>query len=159
MARAPNINRSTIHEPMVQKLAIEKLPELGKSVFPTIRELLSFAALLGYSEGRKVPLDKNSGTEDIGGSVYEHHEAMEIIFALAIAEIKSSEILKEGNEEKCATIYEEYANGGLELISEWLTAHADQSPDKAIYTGLLDAGYLKAEVEGELEDDIKNIDF
>jgi dnd system-associated protein 4 len=159
LARAPNINRSRVHEPLVQRLAVDKLPELGKSLFPTIREFLSFAALLGYSEGRKIPLDGAAGTEDIGGGVYEHHEAMEIIFALAIAETESSDILKEGNEAKCAKIYEEYANGGLELVSDWLTASADQSPDKAIFAGLLQAGYLSDNGNGLLEDDIAKIEF
>ncbi len=79
---------------MVQRLAVEKVPGLGKSLFPTIREFLSFSALLGYSEGRRIPLDGDAGIEDIGGGVYEHHDAMEIIFALAIAETESSDILK-----------------------------------------------------------------
>lgn len=159
MARAPNINRSKIHEPIVQRLAVDKLPEIGKSLFPTIRELLSFAALLGYSEGRKIPLNSKLGTEDIGGSVYEHHEAMEIIYALAIAENNSSDILKEGREAECAKIYEEYANGGLELITDWLTAYADQSPEKAIFNGLLNADYLAKETNDGVEENIKNIGF
>lgn len=159
MARAPNINRSKTHEPLVQRLAVEKLPELGKSLFPTIREFLTFSALLGYSEGRRIPLDRDAGIEDIGGGVYEHHEAMEIIYALAIAENESSDILKEGSEAECAKIYEEYSNGGMALVSEWLAASADQSPEKAIYAGLQQAGYLSDQTSGVLEDEIAKIEF
>ena len=49
-----NIDRSRVHEDMVQRLAVAKLPGRDRSLFPTIRELLCFAALLGYSEKQRV---------------------------------------------------------------------------------------------------------
>jgi hypothetical protein len=45
-SRAPNINRSRVHEEMVQRLSTQKLPNSERTLFPTIRELLCFAALL-----------------------------------------------------------------------------------------------------------------
>ncbi len=159
MSRAPNINRSKVHEPMVQRLCVDKLPETDKCLFPTIREFMSFAALLGYSEGRKIPLDRDKGVEDIAGAQYEHHEAYEILFALAVAAEKSSDILKENNESKCVEIYEDYANGGMTLISEWLIAGADKSPDRAIYSGLIEAGYLSLDQDDDVETSIAGINF
>jgi dnd system-associated protein 4 len=144
---------------MIQRLCVDKIPDLDKSLFPTIREFLSFSALLGYSEGRKIPLDKKAGVEDIAGAQYEHHEAFEIVLALAIAASKSSDILKEGNEAECALIYEEYANGGMTLVAEWLAASPDQGPDRAIYTGLVQAGYITNDQEGNIESQIADISF
>ncbi|MGO8485128.1 hypothetical protein AB9F39_39290, partial [Rhizobium leguminosarum] len=62
--RAPNINRSRVHGEMLQRL-VTKLPGLSRSIFPTIRELLCFAELLGYSEKRRTPLDRGEGVEDV----------------------------------------------------------------------------------------------
>jgi len=159
MSRFPNINRSGGNELMVQRLCVEKLPELGKSLFPTIREFMSFAALLGYSEGRRIPLDRKAGVEDIAGAQYEHHEAIEILFALAIAEKKNSDILREGNESECVQIYEEYANGGMSLVAEWLAAAPDLAPDQAIYTGLGQAGYISPDQDEDVEAKIADINF
>jgi len=105
MSRAPNIKRSKLHEPMIQRLCVDKLPEIGKSLFPTIREFMSLTVPLRYSEGRKIPLDKSAGVEDIAGAQFEHHEAIEILYSLAVAVEMNSDIVKEGNEAKCAESY------------------------------------------------------
>ena len=70
MAKAVSINRSLQFEQIVQKVAGEKAAiytESGKKLFPTIREFLTFCALLGYRHGIKKPIDKSIGTEDIQG--------------------------------------------------------------------------------------------
>ncbi len=118
MARAPNINRSRIHEDIVQRLAGQPLPGLDRRLFPTIRELLCFAALLGFSEKRRVPLDRSQGVEDISYQQFERGDAENLIYLIALAEAQDAAILKEGEEDKCAAIFEEYANGGLGIIKE-----------------------------------------
>ena len=77
-SRAPNINRSRIHEEMVQRLAMQKLPDTDRTLFPTIRELLCFAALLGYSEKRRIPLDRDKGVEDISYQQFERGDAEDL---------------------------------------------------------------------------------
>ena len=121
MARAISINRSREFEHIIQALAGERafvFPESGKKLFPTIRELLTFSATLGYNNKLRLPLDKSLGTEDIQGVVYEDTEALEYIWLLALSENRNVEILQDGCEKQCAQIYEEYANGGLKIISE-----------------------------------------
>lgn len=160
MSKAPNINRSRIHEPMVQRLCSEHLPGVGKTLFPTIREFLCFSALLGYSEGRKIPLDKSKGVEDVSYQQFERGNAEELIFAIAVGETKTSDILKEDRESECAEIFEEYANGGMELLQEWLTASSDQPADRAIFLGLKEAGYVSIDDEEiDLESAIDEIKF
>lgn len=148
MAKAVPIYRSKIHEGMVQRLCIEeKFTESGKTLFPTIRELLTFAALLGFSDKRRIPLDKSKGTEDIQGSVYEFSgEPLELIWAVGVAETNGSDILKDGNERACAEIFEEYANGGLTIIANYLMAEPLKQTYRAIQKGMQNDGYILADM-------------
>ena len=123
MAKAVSINRSKIHEGTIQNLAGENasvFDESGKKLFSTIRELLTFSALLGVHHSLRIPLDKSAGVDDIQGSIYDDTEALEFIWLIGIIETENVDVLKDGNERDCALIFEEYANGGLQLISEWL---------------------------------------
>lgn len=154
--RAPNINRSRIHEEMVQRLAMQKLPGTERTLFPTIRELLCFAALLGYSEKRRLPLDKDKGVEDVSYQQFERGDAEDLIYLIALAETKDPEILKDGEESRCAEIFEEYANGGLQVLREAMLRGGGEYPDRDILELLQDRGYLDAEEE---EPDVSGISF
>ena len=128
------VKRSKVFEDTLQKLG-------GKdAMFPTLREALSFCAVLGYKERRRLRLDGSAGTEDIAGAQYQLNEAVDIVFALAVAEEKNSDILKPDNEKECVQIYEEYANGGLELIQGWVDRFADISVEDAVMRGLSSIG-------------------
>lgn len=125
------VKRSKIHEATLQKLG-------GKDakLFATLREALTFCAVLGYKERRRVPLDPNGGTEDIAGAQYQLNDAVDTIFALALADSKTSDILRPDREKDCVLIYEEYANGGLELVQSWIDRFADLDVEDAVWRGL-----------------------
>lgn len=129
------VRRSKQYEETLQKLG-------GKdaTMFPTLREALTFCAVLGYKERRKVPLDANVGTEDIAGAQYQTNSAVDMVFALALADRKSSDILRPDQEKECIKIYEEYANGGLELVQSWIDRHADVDIEDAVWRGLKTIG-------------------
>jgi len=136
MAKAVSIYRSKIHEHIVQALSGERayiFDESGKKLFPTIRELLTFCALLGYYNNKRVPLDKLAGTEDIQGVTYEDTEALEFIWLIGLAETMNLETLKDGNEKICSQIFEEYANGGLDLLSHHLNDNAKEKWPKILF--------------------------
>jgi dnd system-associated protein 4 len=156
MSRAANINRSRIHEEMVQRLAMIKLPGADRTLFPTIRELLCFAALLGYSEGRRIPLDRSEGTEDVSYQQFERRDAEDLIFLIALADSKDPEILKDGEEGRCSEIFEEYANGGLQVLRDAMLRSGGEYPDRDILELLKKSGYLNIE---EAEPDIDGISF
>ena len=63
-------------------------------IFPTLRDALSFAATLGYQEGRKMALDPDAGREDIQSFIFNNNEAVDIIFSIGIADTGSVDILK-----------------------------------------------------------------
>ncbi len=154
--RAPNINRSRVHEEMVQRLSTQKPPNSERTLFPTIRELLCFAALLGYSEGRKVPLDKSAGVEDISYQQFERGEAEDLIWLVALADTKNPEVLKDGEEVRCAEIFEEYANGGLYIIREALTSSGGEFAERDIVEMLMERDFLDTE---DSEPDVAGITF
>lgn len=154
--RAPNINRSRVHEDMVQRLAVDKLPGADRSLFPTIRELLCFAALLGYSEKRRVPLDKNEGVEDVSYHLFERGEAEDLIYLIALAHTKDPEILKDGEEGRCAEIFEEYANGGLHIIGDAIRQGGGEYLDRDILEMLKKRDYLNAD---DGDPDVSEITF
>ena len=154
--RAPNINRSKIHEEMVQRLAMQKIPPADRTLFPTIRELLCFAALLGYSESRRTPLDSNAGKEDVSYQQFERGDAEDLIYLIALAETKDPEVLKDGQESRCAEIFEEYANGGLQILRDALNQSGGEYPHQDIQELLLKKGYLNLQ---DIEPDVSGISF
>ena len=109
-------------------------------MFPTLREALTFCAVLGYKERRRLPLDPNVGTEDIAGAQYQLNEAVDLVFALALADAKTSDVLRPERERDCVLTYEEYANGGLEMIQSWIERFADVDVDDAVWKGLNSIG-------------------
>lgn len=120
--------------------ALQKLGGKESSMFPTLREAMTFCAVLGYKERRRLPLDSTAGTEDIAGAQYQTNDAVDAMFALALAEAKSSDVLRLDREKECVQIYEEYANGGLELVQAWIDRYADLNVEDAVFRGLSSIG-------------------
>lgn len=155
--RAPNINRSRIHEDLVQRLSTQTIPGSDRKLFPTIRELLCFAALLGFSEQRRVPLDRSQGVEDISYQQFEREPAAEdLLWTIAVAETGDVEVLREGEEVRCAQIFEEYANGGLALIKDFMLRNGGEYPDRALMALLKERKYLQS---AQAEPDLAAIKF
>jgi len=155
-SRAPNINRSRIHEDMVQMLAVNKLDGADRALFPTIRELLCFAAMLGYSEKRKLPLDRSDGVEDVSYQQFERGDAEDLIYLLALADSRDPEILRDGEESRCAEIFEEYANGGFTILQDVLLKSGGEHPDKEIMAYLHEKKYLMPD---DKEADLTKVTF
>ena len=129
------VRRSKVFEETLQQLG-------GKDaeLFPTLREALTFCAVLGYKERRKRPLDPSAGMEDIAGAQYQMNSAVDMVFALALADSETSDILRPDRERECIQIYEEYANGGLELVQTWIDRFADVDVEDAVWRGLRSIG-------------------
>lgn len=154
--RAPDIYRSRIHEEMVQRLAVQKIPDSDRTLFPTIRELLCFAALLGFSEMRRLPLDRKAGVEDVSYQRFEMGDSDDLIYLIALAETKDPKILNEGEEKKCAEIFEEYANGGLHIIQDAINKGGGEYLERDIFEMLMERGYLSSPHE---DSDMRDITF
>jgi dnd system-associated protein 4 len=132
---------NSIHRSKIYENTLQTLGGPNAKLFQTLRDALSFSAALGYREGRRLKLDEKAGREDIQAQIYNGNDAVDLIFAIALAEAKSAEILKPSNEKDCIQIFEEYANGGLALITEWIERYADIDVEDAIWRGLKSIGF------------------
>ena len=137
------LKRSKQHETLVRQLAELNHPEAGRPIFPTMRELMCFAAMVGFEKQRKKPLGE--ATMEIDGRTFEsHQQSIDLIYLIALADTKDAEVLREDNEEKALEIFEHYAEGGFETISLWLAGKPeDENGDQAILMALAKDGYLE----------------
>ncbi len=142
--RLPNIHRSKKHEAMVQRLCMEKEGGMTKQLFPTIREFMCFCALLGYALSRRRELDKSYGPhEDIAGAQFDRGDSEDIVFMIALADSRDTDILRLGREADAVAIFEEYAFGGMEIVNDWLLQNGGEAPDSAILAGLKQHGFIQ----------------
>jgi dnd system-associated protein 4 len=149
---------NSVHRSRAYENTLQLLGGPGSKMFTTLRDALSFAAALGYREGRRWKLDEKLGREDIQATVYNGNDAIDLIFAIALAETKSAEILKPSNERECIQIFEEYANGGLSLITEWIEKYPHVDLEMAIWRGLKIINFIP-NASAPSDDNAKLIDF
>jgi dnd system-associated protein 4 len=137
-----NVRRALSHEVLVKMLAEKPHPKTQKSIFPTMRELLCFAAALGFQENRRKSIDGK--TAEIDGRIFENSEtATDLVYLVALAGVADVNILQPDREEEAVAVFEEYANGGLEILSEWMAADAgDIDGDHALLRGFVQGGML-----------------
>ncbi len=149
---ARSINRSKDHAGIIETL-MKKSPDTGVQVFPTIKHLQCFAALLGFDQNRREKLDR-SNIENIEWHTFENTKHEYYIYLIALAETKDIAILRQDihnaestvKGEDMVRIFEEYANGGFEIIRSWLDKNpSDPFGDKAILLAMEKLGFLKKE--------------
>ena len=66
-----------------------------------------------------------------------------LVAAPVLASVQDTEVLREGEEARCAEIFEEYANGGLALIKDFLLRNGGEYPDRALMALLKERKYLQ----------------
>lgn len=114
MMNAPTdvrVRRPRQHEPLM----LELQQEAG---FATYRDILLFAAAVGFCQKRRVPFTDAAGDriryEVLTGPSYSDT----LVNMIAVNVVDDAEILDDAKVEERVTIFEEYANGGLEYIQE-----------------------------------------
>lgn len=153
-----SIRRPEVYEETVRKLAEQSHPGSGKSMFGTMRELVCFAAALGFEARRRLPLA--GATNEIDARIFERSDAaLDLLYLIALSEEKKTEVLLPEQEELAVRIFEEYVAGGLALIDEWMKGRPDdEHGDQAMLAGLQASGLLKAP-EPKVDDVISDIRF
>jgi dnd system-associated protein 4 len=139
-----NIRRSSRHNSTVDLLAEAKQKDSGLTIFPTLRDLLCFSAVLGYQLERKGPLVEPF-VPFVDARIFENEpQAPELMFLIGLAVTKDVDCLREENEESLVSLFEEYADGGLEVLAEWMKeTPSDPAGDRAILEALKRYGYLE----------------
>lgn len=136
------VRRSKRHEGLVRQLAEANHPHASRPIFPTMRELMCFAAVLGFEKDRKRQLDGT--TSEIDGRTFENHQqSLDLIYLIALADAKNVDMLRENHEDECLSIFEQYAEGGFQEIAAWLKERPeDENGDEAILQALQKKGFL-----------------
>lgn len=90
-------------------------------IFGTIRELLCFAALLGFKLECRESLEGEPLDESVPEEVFSKNEdALACVRMIALAEEQDAGILGDDRVDEMVTIFEEYAHGGLKIIQKFL---------------------------------------
>jgi dnd system-associated protein 4 len=109
------IQRAKDKEPLIIKLTQGETP-----VFKEKWSLLIFAAFLGFNRKRRMPLGEFDSGRGIDQSIFSSNSAWcGILSILSLVERDDSNVLRGDPEETefRLKLFEEYANGGLEIIS------------------------------------------
>ena len=91
-----------------------------KSIFQYIKDLMIFAAMIGYSEGKREPV--HGDAIDIIMDTYASDQKDGFIYLFALIESKDGSCLKDINLHSSVRVFEEYCNAGLAIIQGWLDA-------------------------------------
>lgn len=155
-----NVRRSARHEALVRQLAEDSHPQFKRSIFPTMRELLCFAAVVGFNEGKQTPLPDE--TKEIDWRTFENsQQALDLIYLIALASGRDVNMLQpqSDRENQLVSIFEGFAATGLDVIERWRSEKPDDVyGDQAILTALHRHGFL-GEAPVSIEKVIGDIQF
>jgi dnd system-associated protein 4 len=115
-----SVKRDRKHEPLVDMLCSAKTG--NKSIFNYNKDLMVFAAMVGYSKGKRKPL--SSDGISIILETYASDQKDAFIYLIILITERDGASLKDENLQSSIKIFEEYCNAGLEEIQLWL----DESP-------------------------------
>jgi dnd system-associated protein 4 len=122
---------------------LKQLTEQGP--FQDNRDVLVFAAALGWHEGRRVPLGAKG--EAIRWETATNRRGTEALTnMIAAARTGDPEILASDRFDERLEIFEEYANGGLEILRAMLAS--DPRPPVDVILGLVQ-GVCRADSDGD----------
>jgi dnd system-associated protein 4 len=132
------VRRSSDKEELLRRLTD------GTSPFPTYRDALVFAAALGWNQRRRVPL-KNAGGEPIRWATMTNRLGTEdVVDMVAAAHSGDPQILTAPRVNERISIFEEYANGGLEYLEATLASQG-ATPMLEVINDLVRAAMLPPE--------------
>ena len=123
-----DVRRNKKYEDVVNILVngvLEGGRSTNKKIFNYIKDLVIFAAMVGKKYERKEIVEKEnigitlntfSGGGGRGSNVDQHN----IVFMFGLLTFKDMKYLRDDMVDESIRIFEEYSNGGLGLIKEWL---------------------------------------
>jgi dnd system-associated protein 4 len=118
---------------------IERLIKGDEAVFTDIWRVLIFAAFVGANNQKRSPINEFESGKAFPINYLQPSCGPGFLSLLGISATNGNEILrsKEGNQDEQILIFEEYANAGMEIISERIDSTS--SPLEAILA-LIDEG-------------------
>lgn len=122
-----SINCDSSFTELIEQLCSKELNssgvEVGTGLFPEYRDVVMFAAMVGYKQDETKKPDSQGKTLPM--RVFESARYDELIFLVALMNKQDANILRkddyQDNENEVVEIFESYANGGLKVISSWIS--------------------------------------
>ena len=108
-----------IRRPAERDALLKELTD-NKEPFASMASAMVFAAAVGFSKGRRIEFAKTS--EEIPWEVFVNAGAEPFMDMLAAVVSEDKDVLASDRDEERIRIFEEYAAGGLEIISERVDA-------------------------------------
>ncbi len=112
-----NVNRDRKHEPLV-----EKLTQGDHVIFSHNKDLMVFAAMVGYSHDKFESVTSDKIQITLG--TYANTQQDTYIYLLALLKKKDATCLKYENLNDAVKVFEGYCNAGLSIIQSWM----DENP-------------------------------
>ena len=117
----PTLYFSKEYKTLVEELCTKSVqPELGE-IFPLYRDLMLFAAMTGKRYDRKSARKGNGGEVESNYFKSTGFKKEGVVYLLGLLENDDPSVLKDGASD-CWKLFEQYCNGGMEIISGWLKA-------------------------------------
>lgn len=134
------------HFERIYEMLAKPTSDRSPRVFGTIKELLCFAAFLGFAQDRRVPFEKSDILDDIQEQIFaKDDDALRAILLIGLAHAGTIDIFHPDRTDELVRAFEEYANGGMEIIAQWIDDHpTDLSGHDAIIRGLREKELLPA---------------
>ncbi len=153
-----DIRRSEDYDAVARRLVETKHPETGQPIFRTFMDLLVFSAMVGLSTGTRLKAGSTSLT--VPESVFANRNMDGAIFLVALANTKDPNSLREKNDLSSFSVFEEFANGGLKVISDWLADNpSDISGDRTLLIKIREAMTASREAAAVDERELDNLRF
>lgn len=108
--------RDPLNNDLFERLVDRQVADARRSIFKTNIDLTVFAAMVGFSRSRLVELKER--TNEIPERVFVNQNIDGLVYLVAVLHEKSGDMLRERNESAAWQIFEQYANGGMEVIRE-----------------------------------------
>jgi dnd system-associated protein 4 len=143
----PRVRRAADKADLISRLAGDG----AGAFFASMRDLFVFAAALGKVEERRIPITR-SAKDPIRLDLFRTDAGHDLLIqSLAVlSHPGDAEILRDDRVEERVAVFEEYVNGGLEIIQEHLDAGKLKGDDEvlmALVNGYIDERPAGAEVD------------
>ena|SRR5690625_1591307 len=116
-----NVRRDREFEPLVEQL-VHRHP----AIFSHIKDLMIFAAMVGFNKEHREPITKD--TIPITLHTYSTDQQDGIIYMIALIHSKDGNCLRDEKLQESIKIFEEYCRAGLLTIQSWLNQRASEEP-------------------------------
>lgn len=160
------IRRDKKHASLTDFLT-EKDPRSDAAVFPSKKALQCYAAMLGFEAKSRLALPSGA-VDSIEWHTFDNGDYTDFIYLIALGATQDLSILQydiensdKGNvAEDMVTVFEEYANGGFEILQRWLNKNpSDRHGTESILLGLQRDGYLSIQKDKDTSRSFPEVEF